>query len=347
MDSHWPENGLESVPDCPVCGSNQRKILYNNLTDQVFFCAPGTWSLHKCRDCCCAFLDPRPSPDTIHLAYSQYYTHTPPGETNIQAMGFLLRLRRSMANGYKNWRFAADLQPANRLGIPAAMIIPGLRRGQEHSLRHLPRWKPNARLLDVGFGSGAFLESAKSIGWEVAGVDPDPVSVESAVQRGLEVRQGGIEVYEDMPGCFDVITMNHVIEHVHDPYKTFQTVYHLLKPGGFLWLSTPNIASFGHEYYGMNWRGLESPRHLILFNWQGINALLKKAGFCFIQNVSSNRNFSSMAARSEALLKGVDPNIFSKIRLHHRLKGAITGVRTFFQPHRTEFITLKAYKTEN
>ncbi len=201
------------------------------------------------------------------------------------------------------------------------------------------------RLLDIGCGNGSFLDLAKNAGWEVEGVDPDPVSVDLAIKRGLNVRPGGIEAFADMPESFDVITMSHVIEHVHDPYTTLQWAYHLLKPGGFLWLSTPNIRSFGHEYYGYNWRGLEPPRHLVLFNWDAMHHLLEEIGFKPIQNKANNRNFGSLAAKSEALSKGLDPYSFAKVCMRHRIKGTTARVRTFFQPHRTEFITLKAYKT--
>jgi 2-polyprenyl-3-methyl-5-hydroxy-6-metoxy-1,4-benzoquinol methylase len=286
-----------------------------------------------------------PSKDTVHLAYQQYYTHTPPGNVDIETMGLLRRIRRSMANGYKNWRYGTGLRPATNLGVTAAMILPGLRQRIDQGFRNLPRPHPNARLLDVGFGSGAFLESAKNAGWNVAGVDPDPVSVDSAIKRGLNVRAGGVEAFADMPESFDVVTMSHVIEHVHAPWKTLKSIYHLLKPGGFLWLSTPNIQSFGHEYYGKNWRGLEPPRHLILFNWQAISELLRNTGFKSIQCHNNNLNFATLAAKSEALSKGLDPYSLSKVNLHLRFKGAFIGMRTRFQPHRTEVITLKAYKS--
>ncbi len=344
-NNHWPEHGLESVPNCPVCGSSQRDLLHSNLTDQVFFCAPGQWSHYECQKCRCAFLDPRPSPDTIYLAYSQYYTHTLPNENDIHSLNALRSFRRSMANGYKNWKFGTDLQPANRLGIPSAMIIPGLRHRLEEEFRNLPRPNAGARLLDVGFGSGAFLELAQSIGWDVAGVDPDPVSVESAVNRGLEVRHGGIEACADMPGSFDLVTMRHVIEHVHDPYQTLQTIYRVLKPGGFLWISTPNIQSFGHEYYGRNWYHLDPPRHLVLFNWQIMSSTLKKIGFVKFEITKSNYSFASNAAKSEVVEQNGNPQAGLRPSLRHRLAGILTGIRTRFQPHRTEFITLKAYKS--
>jgi 2-polyprenyl-3-methyl-5-hydroxy-6-metoxy-1,4-benzoquinol methylase len=295
--------------------------------------------------CRCAYLDPRPSKDTVHLAYQQYYTHSPPGNVDIETMGLLRRIRRSMANGYKNWRYGTDFPPATNLGVVAAMILPVLRQRLDQGFRNLPRPHQNAHLLDVGFGSGAFLESAKTAGWKVAGVDPDPVSVESAIKRGLNVRAGGVEAFADMPESFDVVTMSHVIEHVHDPCKTLQSIYHLLKPGGFLWLSTPNIQSFGHEYYGRNYYHLDPPRHLVLFNWRIMLSTLKKIGFTEYDIISSNYSFASNAAKSEAIMKSLNPRTEFKVCLRHRLKGILAGIRTRFQPHRTEFIILKAYKS--
>jgi len=52
----WPKDGLESVSRCPVCNSDKRELLYDRLTDRVFFCAPGEWSLYKCCNCGCGYL---------------------------------------------------------------------------------------------------------------------------------------------------------------------------------------------------------------------------------------------------------------------------------------------------
>jgi 2-polyprenyl-3-methyl-5-hydroxy-6-metoxy-1,4-benzoquinol methylase len=229
--------------------------------------------------------------------------------------------------------------------MPAAFIVPKWRKKLKHRFRHLPRPNPGARLLDVGSGNGGFLELAQSAGWDVTGVDPDPLAVESAVHRGLNVRHGGIEACADMNESFDVVTMNHVIEHVHDPFNTLQVAYKLLKSGGFIWLSTPNIESFGYEFYGRNWRGLEPPRHLILFNLDAISTLLQKVGFSSIENKSTNQNFTNMAVKSEALSKGIDPYSTLKVKLNHRFTGSLMDMKTRFQPHRTEFITLKAFKS--
>ena len=60
---------------CPVCGETDRKILHSDLIDNAFRVAPGKWALWKCAMCSGAYLDPRPNPATIHLAYANYYTH--------------------------------------------------------------------------------------------------------------------------------------------------------------------------------------------------------------------------------------------------------------------------------
>src|SRR5436305_302963 len=78
----WPEDELESVVKCPTCSHKSRKLLYSNLTDKVFFCAPGKWVLYRCQSCLSAFIDPRPSAKAIYRAYQNYFTHLPPA--NLQ-----------------------------------------------------------------------------------------------------------------------------------------------------------------------------------------------------------------------------------------------------------------------
>lgn len=302
----WPASELESVPACPVCGSAERKILHEDLIDNVFYCAPGKWTSWRCLGCSGSYLDPRPSRASIHLAYDIYYTH---GEAKFKssyaALSPLRKFRRRLVNGYTNWRFSTNELPSSRIGIILWALWP-LRLRLEYEYRHLPQQVPEGgRVLDVGCASGAFLVTARACGWVVTGVEPDPKSIANAQSLDLDVHQGGLEVFDGKSNVFDVITICHVIEHVHEPLETLVDMYRLLKPGGQLWLETPNIESVGHNYFGRNWRGLEPPRHLAVFSPRSLRMALERAGFSGIQYKPAPSPLRGIVAVSEALRQGL------------------------------------------
>ncbi|MGH2395464.1 MAG: class I SAM-dependent methyltransferase [bacterium] len=134
---------------------------------------------------------------------------------------------------------------------------------------------PRGRLLDVGCGSGRFLVHMRDLGWEVTGVEPDPVAVRVAHRSfHLNVASGTLEDAGFPESCVDVVTMNHVIEHVPDPISSLRECNRVLREGGRLVVVTPNVHSLGHWYFNHSWRGLEVPRHLQLLHGSGI------AGVC-------------------------------------------------------------------
>ncbi len=279
LTSEWPVDGIERATACPVCGSNKRTILHDGLTDHIFFCAPGNWTLRLCGSCGCGYLDPRPSPATIHLAYRSYYTHELTVREKAEGLSPVRRLMRSLGNGYRNSRYGTHFLPASRAGDILFKFLPNARLSFDRQMRYLPRLPAGGRLLDLGFGSGTFLELVREGGWAVTGADPDPIVVQTARERGLDVRQGGIEAFSDQAGSFDVVTLSHVIEHVSNPRDTLRSAYNLLKPGGTLWICTPNLAGPGHRHFGRHWRGLEPPRHLVIFNRSALLKCAASLGF--------------------------------------------------------------------
>lgn len=346
-DGQWPPDGLERVDRCPVCGGRERRLLYEELTDRVFFCAPSAWRLHRCESCGSAYLDPRPTPDTVHLAYRSYYTHTAARTVLDQepARG-LARVRQTLVNGYWNWRFGTRLEPASALGIPLVACLPVRRIQYEQPFRHLPRRYGDGRLLDLGCGDAGFLEVARSLGWRVQGADPDPQAVALARKRGIDVRRGGMEAFAGDRDIFDVITMSHVIEHVHEPWDVLRAAYRLLRPGGVLWLETPNLHSRGHERYGRHWRGLEPPRHLVLFHWRSLEQLLRGVGYRHIRRLPRYANYAHVAAQSEAIAAGRDPNARSTSRPRPRIPLSLPDILVPRRPPRSEYVTLQAYKPQ-
>lgn len=258
---------VERVERCPVCGGDDRAPLHLGLSDFVFGVAPGTWDLHRCLTCRGAFLDPRPTAASIGAAYASYYTHTPP-VPEPPSTGPARRLR----NGYVNARLGARLAPASAAGRAVVPLLPPVKAASDRLFRHLPI-PPGGRLLDVGCGNGQFVLHARDAGWEAEGIDVD----EQAVAVGEHLRAGRIE--DEPAETYDAITLSHVIEHVPDPVSTLRAVRRALKPGGRVWLATPNLQSPGHRALGRRWLHLDPPRHLALFTGASLRRALGAAGF--------------------------------------------------------------------
>lgn len=292
-DTEWPENEREHVPACPVCHGIERKSLYDRLRDQLFS-AQGYWNLQTCISCGSAYLDPRPTPQSISRAYSSYYTHA-----NNEAAGLLKQLSRRARNGYINRHWNADLKPTSAALGAIVGCIPSMKAKVDHELmRSFERSKTRQHLLDVGCGSGQFLFLIKHAGWQVKGIDFDPQAVAAARQLGLDVDVGGLEILSEQHDAFDAITLSHVIEHVYGPADTLKQCFRLLRRGGTFWIETPNLEGVGHGLYGRNWRGLEPPRHLVLFTWSSLKSLLEQAGFVSIAPAPWRPEFKQLAIAS-------------------------------------------------
>ncbi|MGH8157915.1 MAG: class I SAM-dependent methyltransferase [Rhodanobacter sp.] len=339
----WPADELEHVSACPVCRGTARELLQQDLVDNAFFVAPGRWMLYRCTHCHSAYLDPRPSEASIGKAYGDYYTHNADGpRTPSDKPGIVRHLKRALTNGYVNARYGTQRQPASRVGVWLAKVLPLRRQKRDAEFRFLPKPQPGQKLLDIGCGNGDFLFNARDAGWDVAGVDPDPAAVAAAKQRGLDARVGSVGLFADEPGVFDAISLSHVLEHLHEPVPFIQAVHRLLKPDGALFIDTPNIESRGAQRWGRNWRGLETPRHLVLFSRTGLISLLQAAGF---ENIETKRRTAvrqSMYLASLRMQLGKSPDGGQPRRLptmmRLRLAWSVANVRD------DEFLTLLARK---
>ncbi len=263
---------------CYVCGA-QGKELYKGLTDRLFN-APGLWNVTQCSDpnCGVLWLDPMPLIEDISKAYKTYYTHQ-----NITTRSHTLRrgMFRLAQDAYLAYAYgyACDHYAVWKQLIGLLLsCYPGWRVDIESSVLFLKAQR-NARLLDVGCGSGNLLEAMQQRGWQVEGVDLDATAVEQARRKGLQVCLGSLEEAHFSNEYFDAITMSHLIEHVHDPLQLLRESYRILKPGGRLVIVTPNARSWGHSLYKEAWRGLEPPRHLYIFTPQALSHLVKQTNF--------------------------------------------------------------------
>ncbi len=309
--TEWPPEGLEALGTCPDCAAAGRAVLHDGLTDLAFGCAPGRRTLWRCADCGSAYLDPRPDAAHIGLAYSAYYTHAE-SAAGGEARGLKAWTRKALANAnaYVNARFGGAQSPALPFGAALIGALPTQRLALDYRYRHIRRLpKGGGKLLDVGCGNGNFLRLAATIGWQAEGVEPDPAAVASARTSGLAVTQGGIELLDGISEAYDQLTLSHVIEHVHDPLALLSACCRLLKPGGMLYLETPIIDANGHTRFGAAWRGLEVPRHLLLFSHRALHGILARAGFDRSEDLPSVDPSPLLDAESAAMAARADPPI--------------------------------------
>jgi 2-polyprenyl-3-methyl-5-hydroxy-6-metoxy-1,4-benzoquinol methylase len=224
--------------------------------------------------------------DLVKL-YESYYTHSDRSESRV---GGANRLRwRRAGSAYLEAKYGYEAPGRSVLDRLAGTVLhlnPAWSAKLDFSVFYLPA-RLGGRLLEVGCGAGAMLETMKSRGWQVIGVDFDRRAVEAAREKGLTVHQGGVKEQNFCAESFDAIAMNHVIEHVADPRGLIDECKRILKKDGALVVITPNSTGRLHRIYGQDWRGLEPPRHLHLFSITSLSRFLTTIGFSEVKALTT------------------------------------------------------------
>ncbi|MGE0480985.1 MAG: class I SAM-dependent methyltransferase [Phycisphaerae bacterium] len=176
-----------------------------------------------------------------------------------------------------------------------AAMEAGLRRTARARLRRLVRLRraklaqerPAARadessdrpaLLDIGCGTGVFLDEARAAGFATAGVEVSAYAAARAAARGLRVRAAPIEALVLPERAFDYVTIWDVIEHVRHPRQLVEEAVRALRPGGVLALSTGDVTSWCARLSGARWHLYNLPEHLFFFSPDALRRLLHDAG---------------------------------------------------------------------
>jgi 2-polyprenyl-3-methyl-5-hydroxy-6-metoxy-1,4-benzoquinol methylase len=227
---------------CPICNKEDIGFL---LYTKDYSLTQESFQIIQCSNCNLKYTDPVPNKDEIgpYYNFTDYISHTDDNHGIINKLYHKVRNRTLTQK--TNW---------------VQSLFTGFK----------------GRLLEVGAGTGAFANSMTKKGCEVTAVEPDAASRERAL-KNYQLHSAPIEdLYTLNEHKFDVITLWHVLEHVHDLNDYLRTFYNLLRPNGRLIIAVPNYTSFDAQYYKKYWAAYDVPRHLYHFSPTSMEFLSKK-----------------------------------------------------------------------
>lgn len=288
----------EPRPSCDLCGS-PGELAQSSVSDPDGN-LQGTWSFKRCTGPACGvyWLDPAPRPEEMWKAYATYHTHTRRIENRFAKAMFSLAHRLIRIAQWPLWVSNGLKQEADYLRFM--------------TLAH----EPVGTLLDVGCGGGRFLNRMQKRGWKVEGSDFDEQATRKVTARyGIKTHVGDLLQCALPANSFDVITMSQTIEHLYTPETTLRECLRILKPGGLLVMTTPNVNSIAAAEFGAHWRGWEAPRHLHLFSVESLRRLTQRAGFEVTEAQSYTAGCSGVYRVSHTLQHPAATSWFSQLGL--------------------------------
>lgn len=229
---------------CPICGAADITKVFKVKDSSV---SKKEFELLHCNNCLVRFTQDPPSENEIGDFYKSenYISHT---DTSRGLVNQLYRFVR-----------ARSITRKRKLVESEASVRKG-------------------KLLDVGSGTGYFAASMQKAGWEVEGLEPDEGAREVALKQHSVILKPVETLFDLKENAFDLITLWHVLEHVHDPKKYIATFKKLLKSNGKLIIAVPNYISYDSRAYQEFWAAYDVPRHLYHFNPSAMQWLISNAG---------------------------------------------------------------------
>jgi len=196
----------------------------------------------------------------------------------------------------------------------------------------ITRYRKNGKLLDIGCAFGFFLELASKRGWKASGIEVSKNASDYAKKHQKSpVFNGTIEKANFKKKSFDVITLFDVIEHIPDPKNMLKKINKLLKPGGILAITTPNIDSLPAKILGNKWEEVRRVReHIYFFSNRTLKKILEKSGFKVLKTESAGRILSFESAIKRLMI--YTPRLsrfFAKVVTLFRLN----NTRIYVDPH--------------
>jgi 2-polyprenyl-3-methyl-5-hydroxy-6-metoxy-1,4-benzoquinol methylase len=264
------------VSACPGCGCTQASPEEMDVRDAKYG-VPGAWLFLRCAQCGLVYLA-TPLADPAQGYPTAYTQHRPPGRVRPDRRWSLARDVRNTLLRRRGYRELPPVRIPRRLA-GLALALPNVRVRAAYGTLLLPPARAGGTLLDVGCGNGRFLGVMRLLGWRVHGIEPDARSAEIARRASGARVDAQLDAGLYQPAFFDVITMNHVLEHIPDPVAALETCLALCRPGGRIGIVVPNWRALGHRIFRRDWYALEPPRHVVMYEPATLGRALEHAGF--------------------------------------------------------------------
>jgi SAM-dependent methyltransferase len=256
---------MTEVLECPICRNRQ---LSKYLECRDYTVSDEIFTLKKCDDCNLLITTPRPENLSRYYQSDDYLSHSDENKTAFSKIYSIVR----------------QLTTAWKVGIIK---------------KYLNLY--NAKVLDVGCGTGTFLKKCKDQGLKITGVEPSPKA------RAIAIKVTEANILPDLhavSGTFDAITLWHVLEHIPDMDQQINTLVNLLKPSGILLIAVPNHESPDAKKYKSVWAGYDVPRHVWHFSQRSIGKLFERFELTHIHTIPMKLDSFYVSMLSEKYKSG-------------------------------------------
>ena len=231
----------ERLTKCPLCKSGN---ILNHQLIKDHAVSKKEFTLCRCNDCDLLFTNPRPTEEEIgsYYEFKEYYSH----EDQVRSFTQWLyqKIRKSSIQ--------------RKVGLIESLV-------------------KNGSLLDYGCGTGEFLQEAKRHHWTVRGIEPSEKARAQAVGK-LPNEVVGTITEVTVLDTYDVVTLFHVLEHIHSLRKTVKKLVNHLKSNSYMVIAVPNPESADAAHYGSAWAGYDVPRHLYHFSQKSMTVFQAQFG---------------------------------------------------------------------
>ncbi len=235
---------------CPACSSRNNKKIF---TTSDYLVSGESFEIMECNDCSLRFTSPIPNENEIGDYYKskEYISHTGKGNSIINQIYRIVQYFTLWSKKKKAMKFS-----------------------------HMK----SGSILDIGCGTGKFLETMKQSGWTINGVETNDSARDIAESATGSVIFNQADFFVSKQK-YDVITLWHSLEHLYDLKKYLNKISLSLNANGIIMIAVPNYQSYDAECFKQDWAAYDVPRHLYHFSFEAISKLIDKYNLKFIHSM--------------------------------------------------------------